>query len=128
VAPVSFDTGVLIALERNDRRAWAWMKRAVERGEPPIVATAAIAEAWRGGAGALAHALHACDIHTLDERLARAAGEALAAVRGGAVDAMIAATAADAGALLVTDDLDHMHTFADGHFRSLRLAGLTRRT
>jgi hypothetical protein len=48
VAPVSFDTAVLIALERNDQRAWAWMKRAAERGEPPIVATAAVAEAERG--------------------------------------------------------------------------------
>jgi predicted nucleic acid-binding protein len=128
VAPVSFDTGVLIALERNDQRAWAWMKRAAERGEPPVVATAAVAEAWRGGRAArsLGRALDACEVRALYEPLARAAGEALAAVDGGTVDAMIAATASDAGALLVTDDLGDMLPFADGHFRGLRLAGLTR--
>jgi predicted nucleic acid-binding protein len=128
MAAVSFDTGVLIALERNDHRAWAWMKRAAQRGEPPVVATAAVAEAWRGGrtARSLGRALHACDVRALDEPLARSAGEALATVEGGVLDAIVAATAANAGAVLVTDDLGDMQPFADGHFRGMRLAGLSR--
>lgn len=127
MAGVSFDTGVLIGLERGEHAAWAWLKRAAERGKPPLVSAVAVAEASRGGARSqplLARALRACDVRPLDERLARMAGAALASVGGGAgtVDAIVAATAADAGALLVTGDPDDMAPLAERHFRALRLA------
>jgi predicted nucleic acid-binding protein len=127
MAGVSFDSGVLVGLDRNDARAWAWLRRAVERGEPPLVCAAAVAEAWRDGRrqAQLARALRAVIVDDVDERLARAAGEALAHVPdAGAVDAMVAACAARAGALLVTEDLADMRALADGHFRALKLAVL----
>src|SRR5436190_671441 len=128
MARVSFDAGVLIGLERRDTRAWAWLKRATERGEPPIVCAAVVAECWRDGRRqpVLASALRVCDIVSVDLGLACAAGEALARVRGAdTVDALAAATAAHAGALLVTDDLNDLRSLADVHFRGLRLASLS---
>jgi predicted nucleic acid-binding protein len=127
MAAVSFDSGVLVGLDRADTRAWAWLRRAAERGEPPLVSAASVAEAWRDGRTQprLAAALHACDIRDVDEPIARAAGEALAATAGrNTVDALVAATAARAGALLVTGDVDDIRRLADDHFRGLRIAAL----
>jgi len=127
MATVSFDTGVLIGLDRGDRQAWAWMKRVAERGEAPIVCAAAVAESWRNGRtqARLASALHACEVHNVTEALARTAGEALANVPDkDPVDAMVAATAAGTGSLLVTTDPLHMQELAGNHFRSLRIATL----
>lgn len=123
MARLSFDSGVLVALDRGDRLAWAFFKRAVERGEPPLVASVAVAETWRNGRrqARLAGALGACVVEVLDGPLARAAGEAQAAVpAAGMADAVIAATAARAGATLVTEDHADMRALADGHFRGLR--------
>jgi predicted nucleic acid-binding protein len=127
LARVSFDSGVLIALDRGEAPAWAWLERAARYGEPPLVSTAAIAEAWRDGRRQvhLASALRLCDIEAVDEPLARRAGEALASTGGDdPVDALVAATAARSGAMLVTGDLDDMQTLADRHFRALRVAPL----
>jgi len=124
---VSFDSGVLIALERGETRAWAWMKRATERREPPLVSVVAVAECWRDHRGQrnLARALQACDVRDVDLDQAKAAGRALGDVAGsGTSDALIAALAARTGAVLVTADIDDMRQLADGHFRALRLASL----
>jgi predicted nucleic acid-binding protein len=127
VARVSFDSGVLIGIERGDEAAWAWMKRATERREPPLVCTAAVAECWRDARRQplLARALNVCDVAPVDLELAHAAGEALARVAGaGTVDALVAATAARAGAVLVTTDAADLIPLAEGHFRGLRIATL----
>jgi predicted nucleic acid-binding protein len=121
---VSFDTGVLVALERRDSRAWAWMRRATERGIPPLVSTAAVAEAWRGKRQPwLARALGGCDVAPVSDALARSAGVACALTGAETLDAIIAATAAARGAPLLTADLGDMHALA-GHFRSLRVIAL----
>lgn len=130
MARVSFDTGVLIALDRGEEAAWAWLRRAVERRRPPVVSTAAIAEAWRDGRtqARLARVLRACDLHDVTDGLARSAGQALAEVSGAdTVDALIAASAASEGALLLTGDRDDMRALAEGHFRALRVAALSPR-
>ena len=130
MARVSFDSGVLIALDRGDEAAWAWLRRAVERRQPPIVSAAAVAEAWRDGRtqARLARALRACDVHDVTDGLARTAGEALAEVNEAAtVDALIAASAATEGALLLTGDQHDMRALAEGHFGALRIAGLSPR-
>lgn len=129
MAGLSFDSGVLIALDRNDTRAWAWLRRAVERGEPPLVSAVAVAECWRDGRrqAQLARALDVCEVRDVDQPLARSAGLAQAAVPGsGTVDALVAALAAGVGALLVTDDPEDMRALAESHFRSLRIATLRR--
>ena len=127
MARVSFDSGVLIALDRGEARAWGWHRRAVERGEAPVVSAAAVTEAWRDGRrqARLAAALQVCDIQLVDEPLARRAGEALASTGAdNPVDALVAATAAREGALLVTGDAGDMLELAERHFRGLRVASL----
>ena len=124
MAGLSFDSGPLIRLDRRERDAWTWLKRAVQRGAPPLVCTVAVAEAWRDGRtqAMLAKALSACELVTVDEVLAKAAGSALRSVpNAGVADAIIAAAAAMAGTALLTDDPDDMLALADGHFRSLRV-------
>jgi predicted nucleic acid-binding protein len=123
MAGVSFDTGVLVALERRELGAWAWMRRATERQVPPLVSMAAVAEAWRGRQTWLATALRGCEIAPVTDTLARAAGIACGATGAQTLDAIIAATAAARGATLLTADLGDMHVLAD-HFRSLRLVAL----
>lgn len=124
MAGVSFDTGVLIAIERRDSVAWKWLRRATERGIPPLVSTAALAEAWRGGRQTwLGRALRGCEVAPVSESLARAAGVACGATGAETLDAVIAGTAAARGATLLTADLGDMLALAD-HFRSLRLVAL----
>lgn len=124
MAGVSFDTGVLVALERRESGAWAWMRRATERDVAPLVSTAALAEAWRGGRQAwLTTALRGCELAPVTETLSRAAGVACDATGAQTLDAIVAATAAARGATLLTADVGDMHTLAD-HFRSLRVVVL----
>lgn len=124
MAGVSFDTGVLVALERREHGAWAWMRRASERGIPPLVSTAALVEAWRGSRQTwLAEALAGCEIAPVSDALARAAGVACGATGAAAIDAVIAATAAARGATILSADAGDMHRLA-GHFRSLRVVSL----
>jgi len=124
MAGLSLDTGVLVALERRESGAWAWMRPAAERDVAPLVSTAALAEAWRGGRQTwLATALRGCEVAPVTEALARAAGVACGVTGAQTLDAIIAATATARGATLLTADVGDMHTLTD-HFRSLRLVAL----
>jgi predicted nucleic acid-binding protein len=90
----------------------------------PLVSAAALAETWREPASVrLVRGLRACVIEPIDEELARAAGTAIGAVGASLGDALIAASAARAGALLVTADHADMNILTT-HFRALRLASL----
>lgn len=40
----TFDTGMLIALDRNEREAWTVLRRLVDRGEVPTVPTVVTAQ------------------------------------------------------------------------------------
>jgi len=113
---------MLISLERGDRPAWAIHKRLLEGGRPAHVSAIAVAEVWRGGHNAqLARALRGCSVEPVDDELARRAGEARATVEDASTpDAVIAAAAARAGAVLMTGDERDLTALA-GHFRSLRV-------
>lgn len=124
MAALSFDAGVLIALERRDTRAWAWMRRATGRGIAPIVSAVAVAEVWRDSPQIwLLKALGGCELVEVSGEHARAAGVACGATSAATVNAIVAATAATRGATLLTADLRDMHVLA-GHFRSLRVVAL----
>lgn len=85
------DTGLLVALERDDRQAWFLLRAARERGQRPIAPAGVLAQAWRGGPrqARLAIALRAIDI-----------------------DDMTRATAAEIGGLLGDHHADDV---IDGH-------------
>lgn len=70
------DAGALIALDRNDRTAWAMLRIAADDAYTLQVPAGVIAQAWRDGRrqALLARALAHCNEVPLDGPLARAAG------------------------------------------------------
>jgi hypothetical protein len=99
------DAGALIALDRNDRRAWALLRVAVEMGSVVAVPAVAVGKAWRDGARQvlLTRALRHCDEVPLDGRSARAAG--LLCGRTGTSDVIDASVAVAAAAFARVTDL-----------------------
>jgi predicted nucleic acid-binding protein len=103
----TFDTGMLIALERRKRRATEAFRAIVRRGFLPIVPAVVYAEWWRGRSDIREEILAAVIIEDMPPALCRAAGEALAAVGGSTlVDAVVMASAAlRGGGVVYTADV-----------------------
>jgi predicted nucleic acid-binding protein len=104
---LTFDAGMLVALDRGDRRQWARLEAAALTGTPPVVPAPVVTQVWRTSRQAnLARALKACTIEAVDDDLARRAGE-LCAVAGtrDAVGAIVVASAARRGSTVVTSDI-----------------------
>ena len=103
---LTYDAGVLVALERGDRMAWAWHKAAVRAGRVPTVPSVVVTEVWRGARQALlAAALASCRIDPLDDGQARRAGAALGRARSDAtIDACVLAGAGGRGDAVLTAD------------------------
>ena len=116
---VTYDTGALIAAERNDRQMWLLHRRALNRGDIPTVPTTVLAQGWRGGPQPLMSRLLAgCHVEPLDERLARSAGTACGrAGTSDIVDAVVVLGAAERGDRIATSDIDDiLHLCkANGH-------------
>lgn len=76
MAGVTYDTGALLAGERNDRRMWALHAGYLELEIVPTVPAPVLAEAWRGGArqARLALLLTVCEIEPMSQDQARAVG------------------------------------------------------
>jgi len=68
---------MLIALDRNNRQAWAVLRRLVDHGQVPTLPTVVIAQAWRDGLrqARLAQALGHCMPEQLTDPCARRVGE-----------------------------------------------------
>jgi hypothetical protein len=97
VTALVLDAGALIALDRNDRAAWAMLRVAADDASTVQVPAGVIAQAWRDGRrqALLSRALAHCDEVPLDSVVARAAG--LLCGRAGTadvIDASVALTAA----------------------------------
>ncbi|MDB4945153.1 MAG: uncharacterized protein JWP97_4687 [Labilithrix sp.] len=91
----TFDTGMLVAIERQRPRAVEVFHAIVRRGYLPIVPAIVYAEWWRGRAGIAQDLAAAVVIEDLTAPVARLAGEALASVRAVSVgDAIVMASAA----------------------------------
>ncbi len=104
-----FDSGALVALERNERPMWVRLKAAQVAGELPITHAGVLGQVWRGGPrqARLARALAGIAVRALDESLGRAAGELLAASGlGDVVDAGIVLLAADGDEIVTIDRKD----------------------
>lgn len=107
------DTGALIALDRNDRSAWAKLRGAITADDNIRVPSGAIAQAWRDGARQvlLARALSHCDEVALAGSFARAAGLLCGqAATADVIDASVALTVAGAAqseeVAVMTSDAD----------------------
>jgi len=121
---ITFDTGALIALERRSERARKILERATERKIGITVPSAVLTEWWRGRSDVRDAIALAVRIEPLSERLAKLAGEALAAVPGAtAIDAIVMASAAQRGDVVYTSDVSALERLA-AHFRAVRVLGL----
>jgi predicted nucleic acid-binding protein len=118
------DSGALIALERNDRAMWRRMKAAHVAGHVAVSHGGVVGQAWRGRGPRqtlLVRALAGMDVHPLDERLGRAAGELLArAKQRDVIDAALVLLAGD-GDHIVTSDPDDIEPLALASERHVEL-------
>ena len=106
----TFDTGMLIALERRKQRATEAFRNIVRRGFLPIVPAVVYVEWWRGRSNIREEVLAAVVVEDMPPSLCRAAGEALGAVKGSTIaDAIVMASAAlRGGGVVYTSDVDDL--------------------
>jgi hypothetical protein len=119
---ITFDTGALIAVERRDRVMLAFMTAAAAGGVRLTVPSVVIGEWWRGQRGPAARILDAVVVEALSGTLAKLAGESLAIVGGATlVDAVVVASAARRGDLVLTSDPADLTRIRDTAFPSVRI-------
>jgi predicted nucleic acid-binding protein len=118
----TFDTGMLIALERRKNRATEVFRNIVRRGFLPIVPAVVYVEWWRGRSDVREAIVAAVVIEEMPPTLCRAAGEALGSVKGSSLaDAVVMASAAlRGGGVVYTGDVDDLSRF-QRHFPSVRI-------
>lgn len=109
MAGLTFDTGVLLALERRQQRAGEVFATARARKRRITVPAVVVTEWWRGRSDLRDALLLFVDVELLTPRLAKIAGEAIASVEGAtAVDAIVMASAAQRGDVVYTSDFDDL--------------------
>ncbi len=75
---VVYDTGALVAAERNDRRLWADHRVRLEAGVVPVVPAPVVARVGRSPRRAqLRRLLRGCEVLVLDESAAHVVGRLL---------------------------------------------------
>ena len=111
MAGVTYDTGALVAAERNDRRMWSLHAGFLAEEVAPVVPAPVLAEAWRGGArqAGLSRLLALCEVEPLSEDQARRVG-VLAGTAGhdDIVDVTVVEGAARRGDAVVTSNHEHI--------------------
>ena len=93
---LTYDTGALIAAERDEERIWALHSTALAEGVRITVPAGVLAQAWRGGPQArLSLLLKGCEVESFGEARARAVGSVCA--RSGMSDVVNASVVLGAG-------------------------------
>jgi predicted nucleic acid-binding protein len=113
MTPVVYDAAVLVAADRDTRSVWAEHRIRLEAGIVPVISSPVVAQVSRSPTQVqLRRLLRGCEVVSLTEQRAHAAGRLLGrvgsrdvvdAVRD-VVDAVVAATAAELRADVVTGD------------------------
>lgn len=122
---LTFDTGALIAWERNRDNINKVVAAANELRKRIHVPEVVLAEWWRGYTKGRAEILQAVAIDRLTSQQAKAAGEVLARLesdRVGAaltIDALVMASAASRGDIVYTSDPDDLLGLRD-HFKAVK--------
>lgn len=115
VAGVTYDTGALVAADRNDRKMWALHAGYLREEVVPIVPAPVLAQAWRGGArqARVARLLQVCDVEPLGEAVAKDVGVlAGKAKHDDVVDVAVVEGAIRRGDAVVTSDAGHVRKIA----------------
>jgi predicted nucleic acid-binding protein len=105
---IVYDSGVLIAADRNERQVWAEHRVRLEAGLAPLVPAAVVAQASRSPKQAqMRRFLRGCEVAPVDEDQAHRAGALLGKSQTkDVVDACVVALAVERDADIVTDDVD----------------------
>lgn len=120
----TLDTGALIALERRRQRMLGFLQIARADKITVVVPSVCIAEWWRGRTDVREKILAAVIVEHTDDALVRLTGEALAAVpTATCIDAMVMASAARRGGVVLTSDVDDL-TRLQAAFPSVRVLGV----
>jgi hypothetical protein len=121
---VTYDTGALIAAERNDRRMWALHAGLLAKEVTPFVPAPVLAGAWRGGPrqANLARLLSMCIVEWLTEDQARQVG-VLASHSGhdDVVDVTVVEGAVRRGDAVVTSNRQHIEKVGQAAGGTLRI-------
>ena len=106
MSAVVYDAAVLVAADRNERRAWAEHKARLEFGVIPLVPAPVVAQVSRSPRQAqLRRFLTGCAVVPLGEREAHEAGRLLGLTRtADVVDAVVVTTALRQRATILTSD------------------------
>jgi predicted nucleic acid-binding protein len=127
VGGVTYDTGALVAAERNNRGMWELHAGLIAEEVVPVVPAPVVAQAWRGGArqAGLARLLRTCRIEPMSEELARDVG-VLAGEAGhdDVVDVAVVEGAIRRGDGVVTSDARHIRKIAAAAQSTLRIEAI----
>ena len=123
VPGLTYDTGALIAAERNNRLMWSLHRASLVRGRTPTVPAGSIGEAWRGGQQHhLSRLLKGCRIEDFTERQARDVGVMIG--RSGlndVVDVAVVDGAIRRSDAVVTSNRSHIEQVADAMNRHIEI-------
>jgi hypothetical protein len=124
---VTYDTGALVAAERNNRQMWALHAGYLAEEVIPTVPAPVLAEAWRGGSrqASLSRLLRMCDTEPMSEELARNVG-VLAGKSGhdDIVDVCVVEGAIRRGDAVVTSNMTRIRTVADAAGAIVRIESI----
>ena len=127
MAGVTYDTGALVAAERNDRRMWALHAGFLAEDVVPVVPAPVLAQAWRGGSrqASLSRLLAMCEVEPLSERQARDVG-VLAGKAGhdDIVDVTVVEGAIRRRHAVVTSNEEHIRRIASAADVQLRIEAI----
>ena len=121
---VTYDTGALVAAERNNRQMWALHAGYLAEEVIPTVPAPVLAEAWRGGSrqASLSRLVRMCDTEPMSEELARNVGVlAGQSDHDDIVDVCVVEGALRRGDAVVTSNVTRIRKVADAAGASLRI-------
>ncbi len=113
---VTYDTGALVAGERNKRCMWALHAGLLAEEVTPVVPAPVLAEAWRGGArqASLSRVLAMCEVEPMSEEQARQVGVlAGKAAHDHVIDVTVVEGAIRRRDAVVTSNEEHIRRIAD---------------
>lgn len=115
MTPVVYDAAVLVAADHNTRSVWAEHRVRLEAGVVPVVPSAVLVQVSRSPTQVqLLRLLRGCEVVALTEQRAHSAGRLLGrASSRDVVDAVVADTAAELCADVVTGDRDDIRRLLD---------------
>jgi hypothetical protein len=126
VSTVVYDAAVLVAADRNERRAWAEHKARLEFGMVPLVPAPVVAQVSRSSRQAqLRRFLTGCEVVPLGETEAHEAGRLLGITRTtDVVDAAVVITAIRRKAVILTSDPDDIERLVGASGRGIAVVAV----